>query len=50
MKKNERNAGRKPKYQKGIETITIHIKIPKELKNECLEVIDNVTKIKKNEK
>jgi len=42
--KNERNAGRKPKYKSGIETIVIHKLIPKEKKKECFNAIDNVTK------
>jgi len=47
-KKNERNAGAKPKYKKGIETVTIHALVPEKVKSKCLEAIDKIVEPFKN--
>jgi hypothetical protein len=48
MKKNPRNAGAKPKYKKGVETIIIYPLIPVETKLKVLAAIDEIVDPYKN--
>lgn len=48
-KTNTRNAGAKPKYKQGTETMQIHPTIPKACKSKVLEAIEVAVKDYKNE-
>jgi len=42
MKTEKKKVGTNPKYKKNVETITLHVLIPKEKKQECLKAIDRI--------
>jgi hypothetical protein len=44
MKKNERNAGRKKKFKKGIATFIISHKMPKPVEKEIRKYIEDISK------
>lgn len=44
MKKNERGAGRKPKYKRGVETFKYNDLLPKPLETQIKLFIEQITK------
>jgi len=46
--KNERNAGKPPKYKEGVETCKIHPLIPKQVRKQCLEAVEKIVEPFKN--
>ena len=44
MKKNERGAGRKPKYKRGVETFKYNGLLPKPLETQIKLFIEQITK------
>lgn len=42
MKTEKKKVGTNPKYKENVETITLHVLIPKHKKQDCLDAIDKV--------